>query len=99
METSGESGFKGTFGLLLVAGGIILIYLVLNDLQAFGSNPSGTPGQTNILGSLLGLPYAAGQAPAPVSGPSTTNPGTGGSCPNGYVNINGVCNKVIPVPL
>ena len=107
-----KSGMQGILGLLMIVAGIIISLIVLADLGAGSGNcPSGQiyqagvgcipvqPGQNNPLAALysgLGLPYAAGMAPAPVSGPTTVAPGSGNSCPKGYLFVSGQCQKLIP---
>ena len=101
MEPGSGSGSKGAMGLLLIAGGIVLVYIVIRDLTS-GSNGYNTPGysvpgQSNILGQLFGIPYAGGQAPPPVSGPATKPADSHGSCPSGYYNVSGTCYKIVAI--
>lgn len=57
-ETS--SGMQGIFGLLMVAGGIVLVALVLADLGGFtqpGSTPSTNTPAGNTPGAIVANPW------------------------------------------
>lgn len=90
MEPQGKPGMQGVFGLLLVVGGLVLIVLVLMDLA--GVVPSGA---SNAFGQYNPAGAAKVQPPGTSVGFPTGGTGGifgwGGKCPDGTVNIGGIC--------
>lgn len=84
MEEGGSPGMQGVFGLLLVAGGIILVMLVLADLAGTAGGAINALGQYNPAGAVKVQP----------PGSSVGLPGPNG-CPKGSINLGGVCT-VLP---
>lgn len=82
MEPQGRPGMQGVFGILLIAGGMLLIFLVLRDLAGFGSAPTATVTLPGGGTTTVHAPYVP--------------PNADGSCPTGYTNILGTCRYLQP---
>lgn len=67
---------RGVFGVLLIGGGVILMYGLFTGKITFPGGRSNILGQTPQQGN-----------PAVVGGPKLQNPNADGSCPKGLIRV------------